>query len=140
MNCLCVCVSQKSLFPYSKELVVSMFPVTFRIQRIWSFPCFQTHSVFKEFGRFFCLETHSYSRDLVFPLVSRHFPYSKMSRNSKTTKSFEIMIFQGILLFLLFPDTFRIQGILSFLLFLDTFGKGWKIRKLEGWKVGRSEG
>ena len=63
-----------------------------------------------------------------------------MSRNSKTTKSFAIMTFQGILLFLLFPDTFRIQGILSFLLFLDTFGKSWKIRRLEGWKVGRLEG
>ena len=63
-----------------------------------------------------------------------------MSRNSKTTKSFAIMTFQGILLFLLFPDTFRIQGILSFLLFLDTFGKSWKIRRLEGWKIGRLEG
>ena len=51
------------------------------------------------------------------------------------TKSFEIMTFQGILLFLLFPDTFRIQGILSFLLFQDTFGKGWKVGRLESWKV-----
>ena len=53
--CLCVCLSQKSLFlysrdfvvshvysyiPYSKNLVVSMFLDTFRIQEIWSFPCF----------------------------------------------------------------------------------------------------
>ena len=29
------------------------------------------------------------------------------------------------------------QRNLSFLLFLDTFGKGWKVRRLEGWKVGR---
>ena len=123
VKCLCVCLSQKSLFlyskdlvvphvsrhiPYWKELVVSMFPDTFRIQRIWSFPCFQSHYVFKEFGRFhvsrhipysknlvaFSVYRHiPYSRDLVFSPVSRHFPYSKMSRNSKTTKSFEIMIF-----------------------------------------------
>ena len=55
------------------------------------------------------------------------------------TKSLEIMTFQGILLFLLFPDIFRIKGILSFLLFLDTFGNGWKIRRSEGWKIGRLE-
>ena len=42
--------------------------------------------------------------------------------------------------FLLFFDTFRIQGILLFLLFPDTFGKGWKVRRLESWKVGRLEG
>ena len=65
-----------------------------------------------------------------------------MSRNSKTTKSLEIMTFQGVWSFLLFLDTLRIQGILSFLLFLDTFGKGWKVYKLyyKGWKVGRWEG
>ena len=45
------------------------------------------------------------------------------------------MTFQGI-----FKDTFCIQGILSFLLFPDTFGKGWKARKLEGWKGGILEG
>ena len=33
----------------------------------------------------------------------------------------------------------RIQGILSFLLFPDTFGKGWKVIGLESWKVGRLE-
>ena len=52
---------------------------------------------------------------------------------------------EGISSFLLFPDTFHIQGILSFRLFPDTFGKGWmgkwlegqKVRRLEGWKVGR---
>ena len=48
-----------------------------------------------------------------------------MSRNSEPTKSLEIMTFQEILLFLLF---------------LDTFGKGWKIRRLEDWKVGMLEG
>ena len=52
-----VCLSQKSLFPYSKdlvvshvysyipyskELVVSMFLDTFRTQRNWPFPCFLT--------------------------------------------------------------------------------------------------
>ena len=50
------------------------------------------------------------------------------------------MTFQGILLFLLFLDTFCIQKILSFLLFPDTFGKGWKVRMLVGWKVRRLEG
>ena len=40
-------------------------------------------------------------------------------------KSFEIITFQEILLFLLF---------------LDTFGKGWEIRRSEGWNVGRLEG
>ena len=44
-----------------------------------------------------------------------------MSWNSKTTKSLEMMTFQGIRPFLLVQDTFRTQGILSFLLFLDTF-------------------
>ena len=34
----------------------------------------------------------------------------------------------------------RIQGILLFLLFPDTFGKGWKVRRLEGWKIGSLEG
>ena len=72
--------------------------------------------------------------------VSRHFPYLKVSRNSKTTKSLQIMTFQGILLFLLFLDTFCIQKILSFLLFPDTFGKGWKVRMLVGWKVRRLGG
>ena len=32
------------------------------------------------------------------------------------------------------------QGILLFLLFLDTFRKGWKIRRLEDWKVRMLEG
>ena len=52
--------------------------------------------------------------------VSRHFFVRKVSRNSQTTKSLEIMTFQGILLFLLFLDTFHIQGDLSFPLFPDT--------------------
>ena len=77
-----------------------------------------------------CLETVKqqnplkYSKNLVKSPVSGHFPYSKVSRNSETTKSLEIMTFQEILLFLLF---------------LDTFGKGWKIRRSEGWKIGRLE-
>ena len=101
--CLCVC-QQKSLFSYSRDLVIS--PVSRHIP---------------------------YSKNLVVSPVYRHFPYSrylKVSRNSKTTKSPEIMTLQGIWSFLLFLDTFRIQGILSFLLFLDTFGKGWKLRRL----------
>ena len=60
------------------------------------------------------------SRDLVVLPVSRHFFVWKVSRNSQTTKSLEIMTFQGILLFLLFLDTFHIQGDLSFPLFPDT--------------------
>ena len=103
-------------FPYSKNLVVS--------------------PVYRNFP---------YSRYLVISPVYRHFPYLKVSRNSKTTKSLQIMTFQGILLFLLFLDTFCIQKILSFLLFPDTFGKGWKVSGNSGdWptglKVGRLEG
>ena len=77
-----------------------------------------------------CLETvkrqnpFKHSKNLVNSQVSKHVPYSKVSRNSKTTKSLEIMTFQEILLFLLF---------------LDTFGKGWKIRRSEGWKIVRLE-
>ena len=77
-----------------------------------------------------CLETVKrqnplkYSKNLVNSPVSRHIPYSKVSRNSETTISLEIMTFQEILLFLLFQDN---------------FGKGWKIRKSEGWKIGRLE-
>ena len=76
-----------------------------------------------------CLETEKqpnplkktlFSRDLVVLPVSRHFFVRKVSRNSQTTKSLEIMTFQGILLFLLFLDTFHIQGDLSFPLFPDT--------------------
>ena len=83
---------QNAYFPYSKVFVVS--PVCRH------FP---------------------YSRYLVISPVYRHFPYLKVSRNSKTTKSLQIMTFQGILLFLLFLDTFCIQDIWSFLLFIDTF-------------------
>ena len=84
----CLYVTKRHHFPYSKDFVVS--------------------PVYKHIP---------YSRDLVIFPVSRHFPYSKVSRNSKTTKSLEIMTFQGILLFLLFLDTFHIQGILSFYCF-----------------------
>ena len=72
--------------PYSKDFVVS--PVSRHIQNLVTPPL-------------------PYSKDLVVSPVSKHFPYSKVSRNSKTTKSLEIMTFQGILLFLLFLDTFR---------------------------------
>ena len=48
--------------------------------------------------------------DFVISPVSRHFPYSKVSRNSQTTKSLEIMTFQGILSFLLFLDTFALTS------------------------------
>ena len=82
-----------------------------------------------------CLETVQgqnplkHSKNLVNSPVSRHFPYLKVSRNSEMTKSFEIMTFQGILLFFLF---------------LDTIGKvvkleGLKVGRFEGWNVGRSE-
>ena len=77
---------QKSLFLYSKDLGVSH------------------------------VSRHiPYSKNLVVSPVYRHFPYSrylKVSRNSKTTKSLEIMTFQGI-----FKDTFCIQGILLFYCF-----------------------
>ena len=64
-----------SFIPYSKELVVSMFLDTFRTQRNWPFPCFLTLL---------------YSKDLVVSHVYRHFPNSKVSGNSKTTKSLEV--------------------------------------------------
>ena len=76
-----------------------------------------------------CLETEKqpnllkktlFSRGLVVLHVYRHFFVRKVSRNSQTTKSLEIMTFQGILLFLLFLDTFHIQGDLSFPLLPDT--------------------
>ena len=67
-----------------------------------------------------CLETVK-RRDLVISPVSRHFLYSKVFRNSKTTKFLEIMTFSRDFVVFLFLDTFRIQGILLFLLFLDTF-------------------
>ena len=63
--------------------------------------------------------------NLVISPVSRHFPYLKVFRNSEMTKSFEIMTFQGIFLFFLFPDT---------------IGKGCKIRRSESWKIGMLEG
>ena len=50
------------VFADSKDFVVFLFPDTFRIQGILSFPCFWTLSVFKGFCRF---------------PVSRHFPYSR---------------------------------------------------------------
>ena len=83
-------------------------------QGIWSFLLFLDTLRIQ-----YCLET-LFSRDLVVLPVSRHFFVRKVSRNSQTTKSLEIMTFQGILLFLLFLDTFHIQGDLSFPLFPDT--------------------
>ena len=91
-----VCLSQKSLFlyskdlvvshiysyiPYSKEMVVSMFPNTFRIQRIWSFPMF-----IDTFRNQKCLETVKrqnplkYSKNLVNSSVSGHCILGKVGR------------------------------------------------------------
>ena len=39
-------------FPYSRDLVVSMFFDTFHTQKNWWFPCFLTHSALKGIGRF----------------------------------------------------------------------------------------
>ena len=64
-----------SYIPYSKELVVSMFLDIFRTQRNWPIPCFLTLL---------------YSKDLVVSHVYRHFQNSKVSGNSKTTKSLEV--------------------------------------------------
>ena len=41
-------------------------------------------------------------------------------------------LYQWILSFLLFLETFRIEGVLLFLLFLDTFGKGCKVGRFKG--------
>ena len=112
--CLYVCLSQKSLFLYSKDLAVS--PVSRHIP-------YSKNLVVSPVSRHFL-----YSRDLVISPVSRHFPYSKVSRNSKTTKSLEYgkclktgettkslekSLFHGIWSFLLFLDTFRIQKCLE---------------------------
>ena len=65
-----------------------------------------------------CLETEETTKSL---------EYGKCLETGETTKSLEKSLFQGILSFFLFPDTFqkmlnpRIQGIWSFYLFLDTF-------------------
>ena len=88
---MCMCLSQKSLFlyskdlvvphvsrhiPYSKDLVVSMFLDTFHNQK--------------------CLKTVkrqnplNYSKSLVISPVSGHFTYSKVSRKSKKTKSLAV--------------------------------------------------
>ena len=105
---------KKSFF--SKDLL------TFQIQRIWSFLLFIDTFRIQDIWSF---------------LLFIDTTFQKVSRNSKTTKSLEIMTFQGVWSFLLFLDTFCIQRILSFLLFLDTFGKGWKVKKLyyKGCKV-----
>ena len=132
------------------------------------FSCFKTLSLFKSglkpdnrpfllFLHTFCiqkcLETGEMTNTLENVCVSvsknhyfciqRNFPFQKCLGTGKKTKPLKKKN-QGILSFLLFPDTFCIQGILLFLLFLDTFGKGWKVRnwkvgRLEGWKVGRLE-
>ena len=114
------------------------FIATFRTQRIWSFPCFLTHLYSKElvismfldtFHNQKCLKTVkrqdplNYSKNLVISPVSGHFPYSKVSRKSKTTKSLEV---------------FKEFGQFSCFLTLY-FGNGWKITRSEGWNIGRLE-
>ena len=114
------CLSRKCLLFVQKICSFLTFIATFRTQRNWSFPCFLTHSVLKGIGRFHvswlfciqriwsflmfidtfriqkCLETvkrqnpSRYSKNLVKSPVSGHFPYSKVSRKSKTTKSLEV--------------------------------------------------
>ena len=106
-----VCVSQKSLFLYSKDLavphvsrhipcwknlVVSMFLDTFRTQRNWSFLTFIAHSVLKGIARFHVSWHFPYSKDLVVSHVYSYIPYSKN------------------LVVSMFLDTFRIQEIWSF--------------------------
>ena len=89
VKCLCVCNEnayfriQKiwsflmfiATFHTQRNWPFLLFPGTFRTQRIWSFPCFL---------RLLC------SKDLVISHVYRHFPNSKVSGNSKTTKSLEV--------------------------------------------------
>ena len=112
------------------SLYVLYDPIFNSIWRLARWKCLETGEMTNplEYGK--CLETGEttkslekktlFSRDLVVLPVSRHFFVRKVSRNSQTTKSLEIMTFQGILLFLLFLDTFLIQGDLSFPLFPDT--------------------
>ena len=84
-------------------------------QRILSFSCFQTLSVFKGIWRFPVSKHFPYSRDFVFFPVSRHFPYSR---------DFVVSLFLDTFPFQKGLETGKnnyFQGILSFLLFLDTF-------------------
>ena len=99
VKCLCVCNEnayfriQKiwsflmfiATFHTQRNWPFLLFPGTFRTQRIWSFPCFL---------RLLC------SKDLVISHVYRHFPNSKASRNSETTKSKSIQRIWSNLLFL----------------------------------------
>ena len=54
-----------------------------------------------------------FSMDLIISPVSRHSTYSKVSRNTKTTKYLEMMTFPEIWSFPLFLAPLRIQFILS---------------------------
>ena len=110
VKCLCVCNEnayfriQKiwsflmfiATFHTQRNWPFLLFPGTFRTQRIWSFPCFL---------RLLC------SKDLVISHVYRHFPNSKVSGNSKTTKFFNLSQ----------KSLFCIQKIWSFHTFIATF-------------------
>ena len=76
IGAVCVFVCHKSHYFRTQRIwSFHTFIATFRTQRNWSFPCFLTLL---------------YSKDLVVSHVYRHFPNSKVSGNSKTTKSLEV--------------------------------------------------
>ena len=99
IGAVCLSVCHKShYFRIQRIWSFHTFIATFCTQRNWSFPCFLALSVFKGFGRFLCLYTLSviksvkkqYSKNLFKSPVFVHFPSSKVSRKSKTTKSLEV--------------------------------------------------
>ena len=115
-----------SIFGLTKDFVIFLFPDTFRIQGILSFPCFWTLSVFKGFCHFpvsrhfpfskvfgnrkndqIPWKKSLFSRDLVVFPVSKHLNFSKVSGNRKNDQiPWKNDYCQGILSFLLFIDTF----------------------------------
>ena len=108
------------VFADSKDFVVSLFPDTFRIQEILSFPCFWTLSVFKGFCRFPVSRLFPYSKDFVIFL----FPDSFRIQRILSISCFQILsVFKGFCRFpvsrhfpysryfvvFLFPDMFPFQ-------------------------------
>ena len=77
------------VFAHAKDFVVFLFPGTFRIQGILSFPCFWTFSVFKGFCRFPVSRHFLYSRDFVVSLFQDTLNFLE---TEKTIKSFEKII------------------------------------------------
>ena len=98
------------VFADSKDFVVSLFPDTFRIQEILSFPCFWTLSVFKGFCRFPVSRLFPYSKDFVIFL----FPDSFRIQRILSFSCFQTLPYLKDFVIFLFPESFCIERILSF--------------------------